>query len=1043
MSCSYRTVIVLILTFLAVMGHDVRALPEFDVDVVLEEDLFYTLPQLPQPILRYNFTSTLNGSPYDTNLTADIIEGEADSFWEDTGKEKRHVFDVVAIETTPLASTLGLDTERMISEGSLRSDCEDISLYDGQGSSLPYVIEGCGSNETLLRFLLPDDSISSINLYHSGDASFEETIAPYRFYEDFKNMTVAEESWDFHGNITIEEGYAYTDASNITSMNLTALDVDSYSEITYGFFATGDSVHNITLSQEENISVKSYSIEFDAEEGIIEACWWHQGSKDCSRYRQDFAEDWNELRISIEKDHLWLYLNDERLNRIKQYYNIDDAHLSIMSDGLVFMDHFSILEKASTGFNDIAKEKHIDRITGLALQGDFGFKYSLEGFSSGNFTIATRATRPDLYPQHSFDHFTTRYERIIFDSVEEGYVNELSGRYLVETGGKLTLTNPNDNPLSVDLDLDTPIIIEGDGSPELKGGRIKATIDAFSSIDIDYFVTGVTNFLPIGNNEGVLVTHLKGRIDEDLHEIGHTRFFRRTLELEDAPRDVEEVEEPERKELRFVVDDDYFFDVFTRMSIMKHFSHKKVEPGDVVEVFLRVTNHDPFSREVKMWDDVPEEFVLIDKDDLSWNFKMNKHTSRILDYEMKYVGNSTGRVDIPPANLTSQGLLVFSNQPLLMRHRPSPNTLDVTKRYRPMKNTEYRFENPVKVRLSVSNLGERTVREIILDDAGNIDMEFSSSSVSTVYTARWVIPELRPGETWEVEYITDEGNHVLDLPSLDSYVDDIDYSARISEMSSDRIDSGIRRRFSFSVPMLLTILALSNIMIILYYVYKNPFFEVEDEVTPKRFVIELYEQVPAGTRRILERYASVAYSAYKVAEKHALVWFNRLRRTFIDFKGKAKNYYEERNISLVKEKSSSAISKGVHRIDNDLSRLKRMTLKDWVSLFSRYKAEFFTALRNRFTYSMFSASEKMLQRNPDSKMGQIMGFSAKVLNPELKHYLAQLTDKKLKMKEESYRKEIQDIERLLEKNEAIAKGSKETLGWLKRPFRRFLNFFKR
>ncbi|MFP4117994.1 MAG: hypothetical protein ACLFTR_03650 [Candidatus Woesearchaeota archaeon] len=1037
---------ILLLVFLMVFPLAVNALPEFSIDVVLEEDTFYTLPLLSESILKYDFTSSLDDEPYDTNVTADIITGDAGTYWEDTGLDEREVYLIQDMETEPKASFLVINTSEMISDGVMRTDCSDLALYDGYGKEYPYIIEDCDTHETKLKFSLDDTQQDQLNLYHSGHYSKEDTVDPYLFYEDFTNETDTENSWDISGNITFEEGYAYTDGSNGSSMNLTTTTIDSMSEVDYRFYATGNSIHNVTLAESGNISEKSFVVDFLADEGMIEACWTLHGNEDCSRYQEDFAEQWNDFRIDLDGDRLWLNLNGERLNRNSQYYDIDKADIGFEFEGMSFIEYFSVLEKSSTSFTDQVSEEHIDRREGVALQGDFGFEYDVSGFSSGNYTIATRATRPDLHPQFSFDPFSVKYEKLLFEATEEGYVNEMSGHYLIDTDGTLKITNPNDESLDIELDLGTNLMIEQKDGDLLKDGKLDVQIDAFSSVEIEYFTTGVANHPPVSNNEGVLITSLKSAIDDDVHEIGNSRFYKRTLEMEDAPDEPESPDdEQKKKELRFVVEDDAYYGVFTRLTLNKFFSEPTVTPGDVVEVMLRVTNHDPFSREVTLNDSLPQEFILLENPEernKSWSFKMNKHTSRIFTYEVMYNGSSTGRVNVPVANLTSGDVLVESNEPVLLREDPSSKQLHVIKRYTHLNSTKYDIDNPVLVRLTVSNLGSESVKEIILEDSADTDMEFLAPSISTAYRGMWIIPELKPGETWAVEYLTNNGAHVKDAPELDSHVTKIDYSSHVSEKMRDEVMFDNLRRFSFSLSSLFGLLIIANILVILSYVYKNPFFELEEK-TPKNFILGLYEQIPGNSRKFMDRCMSVVLLVSKRITKIAHEIGMKLFSWSKVLMKQTERYYEERNISLVQEKSMSAISEGISRINEELNQLRKMTLKDWLSLFSRYKKEFFRALRNRITYSMFSLSDKMLAKNKGSSVGQILNFSAKVLNPELDNYLAGLTDKRLKKKERSYSKEIQNIESLLEKNRKINQSSSGLYGRFRIFLRRIYNFFKK
>ena len=152
------------------------------------------------------------------------------------------------------------------------------------------------------------------------------------------------------------------------------------------------------------------------------------------------------------------------------------------------------------------------------------------------------------------------------------------------------------------------------------------------------------------------------------------------------------------------------------------------------------------------------------------------------------------------------------------------------------------------------------------------------------------------------------------------------------------------------------------------------------------------------------------------------------------FKRKTKDYYDERNISLVEETAKKTLK----NLKQEFDDIRELSLTDWIKLFRFYKTEFFKALRNRITFSIFLTSGKMLSRNPEYKWGKIFAYSAKILNPELKRYMGERLDKKLEKKQNRYNQEINLITKLREKNERILKGDYGD-GF----FRRLLNRFSR
>ncbi len=1044
---SFRTPILsmmLCFSFLIIIPIHAQNAQSFDIETLLEEDEFYTMPLLSGRELSYNYTSTENGSLRDSSVEVDIIDGEAEGYWEDLDFPYRTPFEIDDSQEHPYVSYLEFPVGDMIDDSLMLDDCSDMVFNDGEGNRIKSMVYRC-DDDAIVRLALEDEE--SMKMYHGGlsvDESLQEVSS---FYEPMHNITEFNNSWDYHGNISVDEGHLISDNLNHSSANLTAYDIKDDFEILMDLFVTGDSEMTLYLSEDDDLYESSYSVTFKGDQDEIEACLNDAGESDCSRYGNDVGENWNEFRIDGKGDGLWLYFNDERLNSIEQYYNLEGTSLYLSFEGLTFIDYISVIDSGESSFTMSDTETHIDRVEGEALQGDYGFTYNVDGFESGIYSVATRGTHPDRSPQYDTIYFEVYNNKIEFELNEEGITSSISGNHLIDTEGTLTVTNDNDETVPVEIPFPGELIIHDDSGERISDSGVSFELDPFSSESIDFFVTGALSGSPIDTNMGPVAVLIRDNLDDDVHEIISTRFSKEEVEFEEVPAETDFEEEELRKELRYEVEDGFIIDSFTRINLVKSVSQEIVRPGDIVDVELRVTNLDPFSREVELRDSLPEEFSIHEgNDELKWEFGMNKHTSRVFSYSMLYEGSSTGRVNVPLGNITSEGLLIFSNNETLLRDGSSGPRLHYTKRYRSINATSSQTDSPAEVVITLTNLGEERIEDILVDDS-NVDMgAFFSSSVRTPHNARWEIDGIYPQETWQVSYMTEQGDYLADDPDIEVLSNDVMVSGDTKKMEKDPVSLPIESRFTFPFLGILILVAIIDLGIMYKYVEKNPFFDPEETITPRLVIIKAYEKLPDAYRNIVSSIYTKIYVIYHLIWRFSHTVMEKTQSSLSNLKKRSKRYYEERNISLVHERSSHAIHSSLEKIEGELVRLKGMSLKDWMNLFIRYKREFFRSVKNRITYSMFVLSGKLLTRNDNSKLGQILGFSAKVLNPELKGYLASIASKKMEKRQKAYQKEISNIESLMEMTRKVKSSEVSFKDRIKMSFKRItekLNFFKR
>ena len=1019
---------------------------DFDIDVNLNENTFYTLPILSDPILEYSFLSTYqNGTPLDSFVKADITKGVTSVGWWNTTFRYRTTISQPSDYTSGKTYTLLLNTQELISSSRLRSDCRDLRIYNLEYQPVPFIIENCNSENTRLRFKKRSPVQTNLYLYY-GNPSINNLLpahSEYKFFENFTNSSLFFENWDLiSGNLSIENNMLTSDSSNTTMISLSPT-LSQQSEIRYSFRSSSGSRHKIFLSNSLDTSVRSLSIEFITDDDVIRYCFIQSGVSQCStRLFTINSGSWHDVMIDVRNNDLLIYFDGVQVNPLPQYYNINNAIILFEFDDQVSINKFSTLERGTTSFETGTTNELIESFQGNAFLGSFFFDYNVRSLGTTSYSITTKASRPNMNTQYRTDVFETLYNRIYFESAEIGFVNRYSNRYIVDLDGYLEVINNNPEAVNININFQTPLSIKQIGGTGLTSSSIQATLAPFSSTTFTYIINGITPGNPLASGNNVFSNVIRNYLNPSLYEISSSEFTEGEIIVVETPRPPE-VFTPPRKELRYTVDGRYILDSFSRLILNKYFSSWNVIKGDIVEVVLRISNLDPFSREVTIRDKIPEEFVLYkngrpqETNEVEWNFPMNKHTSRIFSYEMKYIGESSGGLEVPLANATSNRLLIFSNQPTLVRKIEPSKQIFVTKKVEPWNVHLYHATDAARISISVVNSGLETIRDVYVDDLHDPSAIFVNPSIPTIYNAKWFIEELPPGSTWSVTYLTSNYQGINALPKVMSFVDDFKVEGHLLE-GYDVVALWRDDFRGLPFALLVTLIILIDLVLIGAYVYKYPFFESNEEVTPRIFLDQLmiasrklFKKQILWMANLKKKFVSIFFKLKSGMKKFALtsVSFFKL------FSSKSKAYYAERNMSMVGEKSKDTLS----FIRSEVRELKELSLKDWIQLFIHYKNKFFEMLRNRITYSMYLTSGKMLSRNPNSKMGQILSFSSKVINPDLKGYLTHLTDDKMRKKELRYKKEIENLERLRKENKNLDNEN----NFFKKMFLRIKYLFKR
>lgn len=1019
------------------------ALPAFDIDTQISPTSFYTLPLLSSKDFEYNYTSTFLGTPLETYASVDIIHGSTTNRWWATAYEYRTPVTYVFTAQDDKTTDIVLDTEYLISQKKLRSDCRDLRLVSSDTNVVSTIIEDCNSNETLIRFKQSAINLNDMFLYYdnpSGSNSLDEHGA-YLFYDEFDDESFFNSSWDVNGNYSIDSStfssQSVVNGSNLTELNLTTTNIISNSEIKFDFSISSGGLMSIVLGDPSSFHNSFFQINISESEDVVEVCLVQSGFYSCDSFASSISSgSTNEFYIDITGSSLNLYFNDVRLNPVSIYYNFGQTKLVFDFHGDSSLHSFSYLEKKTENFDFDSEENLIYHQEGTAFGGSYGFSMPGLGLADGTYSVVTFASRAGMEDIGQTLNFDANYNKITFKTIEVGYVTPASGRYVIDVEGVLKISNNNDEDIFLNMPINSPLLVNEKGGSRITSSSVSLNLAAFSTVTIPYLATGILTENPIselylgGRPIGVFGSILKPSLNLNIHtflESDFTQLYKESP-VEKVIKEVGE-EIDTSKQFKYTIEGGYIFDEYSLLKIRKYASSHFLKRGDLIDVVIKITNDDPFSRMATISDFIPDEFVLYensrpnkDKKNLAWTFKMNKEVSRIVEYQMMYVGESTGGFDIPNANATSERLRVLSNNISIMRLQEDSRALYITKYIERWNDSEvFEFLDAARVTISIVNPSAYTIENILVDENFDGSELFLASSIPSRNSARWEIDSLKPGEVWTVTYTTNQHKNLAKLTKLSSFTDEIFYEGEIKEEDESKNGLYVVTHNKFPMGLILALFFFLDLVIIGFYVYHNPLFEVgEEAVSVNLYVRKFFEifnkktvdkKIDEITTKIAKKIANLI-KALKNFDKNIRDWIS-------SFSKSSKKYYHERNISIPEDVTKSLWS----RFKHELHELKDFKPKDVFLLIAHYNSKFWSELFNSFTLGMLRSSRKLLSRNDRNKMGLILNFSAKVLNPELKLYMGELVKRKLNRQEKSYRIEISKLDALQHKNELLKQNS--------------------
>ena len=205
-----------------------------------------------------------------------------------------------------------------------------------------------------------------------------------------------------------------------------------------------------------------------------------------------------------------------------------------------------------------------------------------------------------------------------------------------------------------------------------------------------------------------------------------------------------------------------------RLFLSKTISSTLMVPGQEVNVTILVNNFESNAVTVNLTDFVPEGFSIVNVIDgaaagqrVSWQASIPPGTLKRFKYTLRYGDSDLLGVDyFKPAELSFKDKTYYSQ------------TISFVRKYIPekrvfvQKNVKFLSGNEVQVTLSVQNLGETSLQDVMVKEHLLSSAEFKEISVAPLERGLWKINELNQSKTWSTTYVTDRMSVLNDLPEI-------------------------------------------------------------------------------------------------------------------------------------------------------------------------------------------------------------------------------------------------------------------------------------
>lgn len=205
--------------------------------------------------------------------------------------------------------------------------------------------------------------------------------------------------------------------------------------------------------------------------------------------------------------------------------------------------------------------------------------------------------------------------------------------------------------------------------------------------------------------------------------------------------------------------------------IKKDVNKTVVRSDEEFKVILRVVNVNEMAiNDLVLRDFIPENYEIKDVSDgikitNSTNLEVSideveGYGTYVLEYTLVNKDELKGITYLKPAILEYSGKEFFSDGVLVI------NEILPDKKLFVQKEISYVDDEFMRVTIKLKNLGNIPIKDIILSE--DLDDDLIIKEISQLFDEKglWKIRELRPGEEWELSYLTERGANVENIPNI-------------------------------------------------------------------------------------------------------------------------------------------------------------------------------------------------------------------------------------------------------------------------------------
>ncbi|MFP4112349.1 MAG: hypothetical protein ACLFPQ_04305 [Candidatus Woesearchaeota archaeon] len=905
-----------------------QALPGINLETESNSHSFDTLPILGTTTLQHVVNTTYNGSALGTRLDVDFVKGDypETKWWNENYRYRKPIsFTLPSGFDNRFAAVIRLNISGLVNQGRMRSDYGDLRLIEND-ESIPFIIED-SSEDGYIKIVmrLPDSSRArNMDMYFGNPSSSQftdtQTESIYRFIDHFTSLF----KWNITKGTFANPGEVLTSAINTESMiilnNLSGYYDESSAKtedkpyaFMYRMRLGVNSSSSFLLSQNPNFSGSKANITFHSDTGNATICI----ASSCTDHILEIAPDtWYDVLINATGSNIEINLDGDAIT--EQTYNFDDVYMAFAANNRSYVDDFKIYKRLSTTTtaSEDKEQEILRKHSTVTANGIFGWSYGLTGMATDTFYVRTTAEKNNYISNSSVDIINTEYKKIRISVSEEGTVTSIAARHMAMADGSITFRNPNSRNVSLSVDYDTELnLVDFSDEYFTDSTIVFSPLEADSSVKINYYLHGVSTENPVSGINSILGTAIKnaGGLSN------YYEFYENSFTTIKDVKKVEVEKDSTGKTIETTRENTFVLEGLTEeyaglsFQVKKTVSRTRVEPGDIIEVSIKVDNVDVVSRKINLYDRIPDEFVYVegvnrvirDKVNLSWNFDINRKSSRLVKYRMMYTGNSTGHKIFEAARLESLIGNITSQNITLFRDVPRSTSAYV------QKNIVYIDQDTAKIKITVVNTGDYTLKNLrITEMIGNADVH--EESKLSLLPGEWIIRELAPGQIWTLEYVSENHELIENTPQVISEYVNVDTVQNLiienEEHSILSSESIWKEERSSMLSWIIFIILASELAAMFAYIYRNVTVEDMKGGINKFFVeiaiiwmkfrgrfSKLYERLPAIPKKILlmiKRIGMLAVFAFKhvviftrlffvwLAETVPFLWkiFDKLRK---------------------------------------------------------------------------------------------------------------------------------------------------------------------